>query len=117
MIPFGTNTVTLLHKEGDKYKRYTLTGCSWQQTKVRSMDSNVLEIALETICRIPHNQKKPDTGDLLILGETKIAAENEIGLKRQLQALREHGKSAFLVQQVKDNGNGCPLPHYAASGA
>lgn len=117
MIPFGTNTVTLLHKEGNTYKRYTLTGCSWRQTKVRGMDSNVLEIALETICRIPYTQKKPDIGDLLILGETKIAAENEVGLVRQLDALREHGKSAFRVLTVKDNSNGCPLPHYAASGA
>ena len=117
MIPFGNHTVTLLHEEGNSYKRYILTGCSWRQTKVRSMDSNVLGIALETICRIPHNQKKPETGDLLILGETKIAAENEIGLVRQLDALREHGKSAFRVLTVKDNSQGCPLPHYAASGA
>lgn len=117
MIPFGTNTVTLLHREGDVYKRYTLRNCTWRQVAVRRIDSGVMETTLETICRIPAGQKKPDTGDLLALGEAKIAAKNEIELVRLMQRMQEQGKSAMRILRVKDNSGGFPLPHYAASGA
>lgn len=116
MIPFGNQTVTLLHKSATGYTRHILAGCSWRQAKIRSVSTDVQDTALETKCRIPHTQKKPEPGDLMILGTAVTNANSEIELVRLMDSLREQGKSVFMVQQVKDNSIGAPLPHYAVSG-
>lgn len=117
MMPFGNQSVTLLHREGGGYKRYLLEGCSWQSTERKSMGDNAMIFALETTCRIPANQKIPEAGDLLILGRVEAEAANEIALARLLDGFRQAGTPAFRVRSVKNNALGAPMPHYAAAGA
>lgn len=116
MIPFGNQTVTLLHRRNDSYKRYVLSGCSWHESASRTMNDTAMQLSLETTCRIPYGQQMPVTGDLLILGSVNAAADSEIDLIRLMQGLREGGKSVFRVQQVRNNALGLPIPHYAAAG-
>lgn len=117
MIPFGNQTVTLLHRQNDAYKRYVLSGCSWHASAVRSMTGNTLESALETTCRIPADQQMPSPGDLLIMGNVRAAADSEIDLVRLMQSLRDGGKAVFRVQTVRDNSLSPIIPHFAATGA
>lgn len=117
MIPFGNHTVTLLHREGNTYVRYTLTGCSWRMADVRTLVDNALLHNVETTCRIPHTQQAPSVGDLLILGDSDVSAGSDIEVSRLRDALCLAGKPAFRVQRVKNNANGAPMPHYAAIGA
>lgn len=116
MIPFGNQTVTLLHREGNAYKRYILNGCSWRQANVRMLNGTAIASTMETTCRIPASQKKPDPEDLLVLGTVKADAKNEIELVRLMGRLRGEGKAAFRATRVKDNSLGTPMPHYAAIG-
>lgn len=117
MIPFGNQSVTLMHREGRGYKRYLLEGCSWQSTERKTMGDNAIIHTLEVTCRIPKGQQMPEAGDLLILGRVKAAAENEIALVRLLDQYRQAGTPAFRVRSVKNNALGAPMPHYAAVGA
>lgn len=116
MIPFGDKTVTLLHKSAAGYKCIVLTGCSWRMASVRSHDSNAARNTIETTCRIPYGQTKPFPGDLLVLGDARIQAKNDIELVRVMEAQQGIGRAAFRVLRVKDNAGGAPLPHYAAIG-
>lgn len=117
MIPFAHETLTLLHKSGNGYARYTLENCSWRHLKYRRMNGKAVEYSEETVCRIPASQQKPAPGDLLIHGAMRIDAANEIELVRIMEQLRESGQAVFRVQRVKDNSTpGFPLPHYAATG-
>lgn len=116
MIPFGNHTVTLLHREGGAYVRYTLTGCSWRMKDVRTLVDNALTRTTETTCRIPYTQQSPIPGDLLILGIADVEASSEIELVRLRESCNQIGKPAFRVQRVKNNANGAPMPHYAAIG-
>ena len=116
MIPFGNETVTILHRSGAGYARHVLTGCSWRSSKVRSMTGTAAEKSEDTVCRIPAGQTMPDVGDVLILGDVDAAAGSEIELVRLLDSLRRDGVRAIRVTQVRDNSRGAPLPHYAATG-
>lgn len=117
MIPFGNQTVTLMHMGKNGYELHLLHGCSWRSAISRSTSLNTLEETHETTCRVPYTQTKPIPGDLLILGNIKAEAKNEIELVKLMESLQKQGINAFRAQQVKDNSIGCPLPHYAASGA
>lgn len=116
MIPFGTQTITLLHNYSGVYAKTIISGCSWQSTDVRTLDGVNVVVSVETVCRIPVGEPKPAPGDLLILGEHNAFAKNEIELVRLMQRLRADGTPAFRAQRVKDNTTGVPLPHYAVSG-
>ena len=116
MIPFGHETVTLLHISGTGYARHVLTGCSWRSAKVRSMIGMAAEKSEDTVCRIPADQIMPEVGDVLILGDVKASAASEIELVRLLDGLRRDGVRAIRVTQMRDNSRGAPLPHYAATG-
>ena len=115
MLPFGTNTVTLYHKQNGTYKRYRITGASWNQKDVRSASDNALFHAVETVCRIPEKQQKPFIGDLLVKGNCSSEATSDIEIVRLRESVISSGGNAFRVQSVKDNTD-APLPHYAASG-
>lgn len=116
MIPFGRESVTILHRSESGYARSVLTGCSWRSAKVRSMIGMAAEKSEETVCRIPADQIMPEVGDVLILGDVKVSAASEIELVRLLDSLRRDGVRAIRVTQVRDNSRGAPLPHYAATG-
>lgn len=116
MIPFGSHTVTLLHKTAEGYVRHVLTGCSWHSTKTRTLSGSDIVITTETTCRIPATQQKPDTGDLIALGNVEASAGNEIELVRLMQSLRNSGIAVFRVLSMKNNALGVPMPHYAATG-
>lgn len=115
MLPFGTHTATLYHRENGAYKRYRINGASWKQTDVRSVSDNALFHAVETVCRIPENQQKPFIGDLLVKGNCSKEVTNDIEIVRLRESVISSGGSAFRVKSVKDNTD-APLPHYAASG-
>lgn len=117
MIPFGSDTVTLLHKAADGYTTHTLTGCSWRQTKSQILVDNALQLSMIVTCRAPVGQTKPDKGDLMILGEYNAAVSTSAELSRLYDALRRAGVDCFRVESVRDNSMGAPLPHYAATGA
>lgn len=123
MIPFGSETVTLYHRitvtgedgrSRDVWTRHVLTGCSWRQTDVQVLSSNAVARSVDTVCRIPAGQQKPDTGDVLILGAVKVQATTA---KQVQQLLAEYKDSAIRVASVKDNARiAGMLPHYAARG-
>lgn len=116
MIPFGLESVTILHRSESGYARSVLTGCSWRSAKLRSMIGMAAEKSEETVCRIPADQIIPDVGDVLILGDVDAAAGSEIELVRLMDELRRDGVRAIRVTQVRDNSRGVPLPHFAVTG-
>lgn len=117
MIPFGRETVTLLHRSGGSYAPYVLAGCSWRSTKTRSVNGTAVDKSEDTTCRIPAGQTMPDVGDVLILGAYNLRADSEIALVRLLDSLRGDGVHAIRVTQVQDNSRCAPMPHYAVTGA
>lgn len=117
MIPFGCETVTVLHRSGGAYAPYILRGCSWRSAKVRSVNGTAVDKSEDTTCRIPAGQTMPDVGDVLILGAYSLHAESEIELVRLLDRLRGDGVHAIRVTQVRDNSRCAPIPHYAVTGA
>lgn len=116
MIPFGRETVTLLHRSDGGYAPYVLVGCSWRSTKTRSVYGTTVEKSDDTVCRIPAGQTMPEVGDMLILGTYNLRADSEIALVRLLDSLHRDGVRAIRVTQVRDNSRGAPMPHYAATG-
>ena len=117
MIPFGRETVTVLHRSGGGYAPYTLRGCSWRSANVRSANGTAVDKSEDTTCRIPAGQTMPDVGDVLILGAYNLRADSEIALVRLLDSLRSDGVHAIRVTQVRDNSRCAPMPHYAVTGA
>lgn len=123
MIPFGNQTVTLIHRTettldgrtATEYKKLLLHGCSWRRkTSWRGFDAEKTLIS-EITCRIPANQQKPAAGDCLFLGEIRDEITDSRSLHAALKAHRESG--AFQITTVADNtGFGIPMPHYAAWG-
>ena len=116
MIPFGRETVTVLHRFGGGYAPYILRGCSWRSAKARSVIGTAVDKSEDTTCRIPAGQTMPDVGAVLILGAYNVKADSEIALVRLLDSLRRDGVRAIRVTQVRDNSRGAPLPHFAATG-
>ena len=115
MIPFGTETVTLLHKSGNTWRPVAIAGTSWRQKTVRVLTDSAVRYTTETTCRIPISALRPDPGDVIVRGTCKDSAGTAIELVRLLEKYRSQG--AFRVQSVVDNtGEGVPLPHYAARG-
>ena len=117
MIPFGRETVTVLHRSGGGYTPYVLAGCSWRSSKTRSAIGTAVDRSEDTTCRIPAGQTMPDVGDVLILGAYNLRADSEIALVRLLDSLRGNGVRAIRVTQVRDNSRCAPMPHYAVTGA
>lgn len=117
MIPFGCETVTVLHRSGGVYAPYILRGCSWRSAKARSANGTAVDKSEDTTCRIPAGQTMPDVGDVLILGAYNLRADSEIALVRLLDSLRGDGVRAIRVTQVRDNSRCAPMPHYAVTGA
>ena len=117
MIPFGRETVTVLHRSNAGYVRDVLTNCSWRSAKTRSANGTAVDKSDDTTCRIPAGQTMPDVGDVLILGEVEAAAGSEIELVRLLDGMRRDGVHAIRVTQVRDNSRFAPIPHYAVTGA
>ena len=117
MIPFGRETVTVLHRFGGGYVPYILRGCSWRSAKTRSANGTAVDKSEDTTCRIPAGQTMPDVGDVLILGEVDAAADSEIELVRLLDSMRRDGVRAIRVTHVRDNSRCAPMPHYAVTGA
>ena len=117
MIPFGCETVTVLHRFGGGYAPYILRGCSWRSAKARSVYGTTVDKSDDTVCRIPAGQTMPDVGDVLILGAYNLRADSEIALVRLLDSLRGGGVRAIRVTQVRDNSRCAPMPHYAVTGA
>lgn len=117
MIPFGFQTVTLLHKTDAGYTRHVLTECSWKDKTEHTLSEGALIRAQTTVCRIPASETKPSPGDLLILGVSNAEANNAVELARLRESLQREGTPVFRVQTVKDNSRTGILPHYAAEGA
>ena len=117
MIPFGRETVTVLHRFGGGYAPYIRRGCSWRSTRTRSVYGTTADKSNDTVCRIPAGQTMPDVGDVLILGAHNLRADSEIALVRLLDGLRSDGVRAIRVTQVRDNSRCAPMPHYAVTGA
>lgn len=123
MIPFGNETVTMVRRTESTgsdgrtavaYSTVKLTGCSWHRsTRIYQQDEAL--IASESItCRIPASQTKPQTGDLLILGDVTVTVTSGAAF-RQLIEDHQGTDGAFVVTTVSDNARaGYPLPHYAA---
>ena len=117
MIPFGDHTVTLVHKAKKGYTRTILEGCSWKSTIERTLQENSTVLTERTTCRVPPGYRKPEPGDVMILGKvTDIRVQNEIDLIELLEDLRGYGYRVFRVQACADNSGNVPLPHYAATG-
>lgn len=115
MIPFGCETVTLMHRADTGWIAVSIGGCSVQQVRSRMLNNNTAMYAAETICRIPAGGAVPAPGDAILPGRHDAAAANEIELVRLLEAHRAGG--AFRVESVSDNTRaGRPFPHYAARG-
>lgn len=122
MIPFGKETVTLVHRtevvENSRrrvtYSVETLTGCSWRRTNQWIRIEQTLTPVETYVCRIPHTQTRPDPGDLLILGDVAVTVASGADFERIVEQYRKAG-GAMVVSSVSDNARpGVPLPHWAA---
>lgn len=125
MIPFGHETVTLVRRRETKdqsnrtrvtYDTVLLTGCSWRRTTRIIRNDNAMITEESTVCRIPIDQTKPMTGDLLILGEADVTVTSGAAYQGLIEQYRD-SDGAFVVASVKDNAReGMPLGHWAARG-
>lgn len=123
-IPFGNETVTLIHKTSTEdmysrthieYVKILLTECSWIRTQKQHKDDAVHVPSEVIICRIPPDQKAPHVGDMLILGNYTGSIANGQDFQRVIEGMKGNG-GAFLVASVSDlNRPGFPLPHIKAS--
>lgn len=116
-LPFGGDTVTVLHRVvGESWTPCVVLGASWQQRAVRAIANRDAELSDETTCRIPAGNVVPDPGDVIVLGTCSESAADDIALTALLEKYRPQG--AFRVQSVADNARpGMPLAHYAARGS
>ena len=121
MIPFGNEAVTLVRRieatvEGRTqvtYQTDALTGCSWQRTNSVLREGETLRMVEGTVCRVPADQPRPRTGDLLILGEVAVTVTSGAEYQQLIEQYRDTG-GAFVAASVADNARpGMPLPHYA----
>lgn len=122
MIPFGNETVTLVQRiegtvNGKKhitYRTAKLNGCSWTRTNSIIREGEVLRPAEGIACRIPADQTKPHTGDLLILGDVAVTVTGGADYQQLIEQYRDTD-GAFVAASVYDGARlGMPLPHYAA---
>lgn len=126
MIPFGNQSVILLArtrtvgKDGrsrDEWTQHTLTGCSWRAFRIQNVDTNAVRTVSETICRIPVGQRRPEVGDVLILGARGTSKEALTAHRVNELLENNRGTDAFRVESVRDNAMpGFPAPHYVAKG-
>ena len=125
MIPFGNETVTLVHRVQEQidnktqvnYERHLLTGCSWQRIHRYNREGDVLVPAEGVTCRVPVGQTRPNPGDLLILGNVAVVVNTGADFQSLIEHHRNNG-GAFVVASISDNARpGMPMPHYAARGA
>ena len=124
MIPFGTVMVTLIHrreivedgKTHVRYERYMLRGCSWRRKSAWQQFDTEKTRTDEITCRIPADQRRPEAGDYLFMGEINDTITGTRELQAAMRAHRNTG--AMQITSVSDNtGSGVPMPHYAAWGA
>ena len=122
MIPFGNEAVTLVRRieataEGRTqvtYQTDALTGCSWQRTNSLVREGETLRQVEGIVCRVPHDQAKPHTGDLMILGDVAVTVTGWADYQGLIEAYKGTD-GAFVVASVADNARpGMPMPHYAA---
>lgn len=99
-------TITLVRSDGMDYKTEVISGASWYDKAVVSMQDRGLSAARATKIRIPEDRLPkmiPQTGDLVIRG---AGPETITGLKD----LR--GYTYAKIMEVSDNRRG-GLPHMA----
>lgn len=120
MIPFGTETVTLIQKVETKVNGKTsvsfevskLHGCSWRRTTIDDPNENAIPVSEGITCRVPYGQPKPKNGDLLILGDENVTITNAGDFQRLIESYRG-SDGAFVAARVTDNARpGMPLPHF-----
>lgn len=123
MIPFGNETVTLIKRieqtdaagrKHTSYKKYVLIGCSWRKTTRWVQYDNARQLSIDTVCRVPAGQARPDADDYLFLGKIR---EKIIDTQTLRAAMAAHKGNAMQITYVADNVcNGIPMPHYACHG-
>lgn len=122
-IPFGNQDVTLIHRTeyvvGGKtsvlYSCIHLSGCSWIRKHVRNVADNSATYIEEVTCRIPHEQTKPNLGDLLILGNVTENVSGKADYQGLIEKYKQNG--AFIAESIDDfDKKGFPIPHYCVKG-
>ena len=102
MIPFGTETVTIVHRTGGGWISTAVNGCSFRQTRARTLNGKAADHTLETVCRIPAGSIVPAVGDVILPGaHAAAAAANEIELVRLLEALTR--TLGVVILYISDN--------------
>ena len=99
-------TITLVRPDGMSYRTEVISGVSWYDKAVVSLQDRGLSAARSTKIRIPADrlpQMLPQTGDLVIRG---VGPETIDGLKDLC------GYTYAKIMQVSDNRRG-GLPHMA----
>ena len=123
MIPFGTETVTLVQKVETQVNGRTsvsfsvskLHGCSWRRTRIDNPNENAIPVSEGITCRVPYGQTKPNNGDLLILGDVTVTITNAGDFQRLIESYK-NTDGAFVAARVTDNARpGTPMPHYKAT--
>ena len=124
MIPFGNETVTLVVRSENivsgrtqvSYSTKTRTGCSWMRTARVERVGEVMVPQEGIVCRVPADQRKPQVGDLMILGDVVVTVQSGADYQKLIERYRGTD-GAFVVASVTDNARpGMPMPHYAARG-
>lgn len=114
MIPFGSEVVTLYHKEAGAIERHRLTGCSWRSRRTRTMIDGAAVAGDEITCRYPADQMRACVGDLMVLGDAEDAPKTGMEFA---EILERHAGRAFLCEGFSDNTGAAPLPHFCARGS
>ena len=117
MIPFGSETVTLVQRIEDTvngkkhitYRTAKLSGCSWRRTLRHNREGEVLATYEGVTCRVPAGQTAPHAGDLLILGDVAVTVTGGADYQQLIERYRGQD-GAFVVASVSDNARpGMPL--------
>lgn len=123
MIPFGSETVTLIQriemlvkgKTQVKYTRHIISGCSWKMNSQWVHVGAEMQRRTEVTCRIPHGNITPAPGDYLFFGYIKNKITDTASLNEALAKHRANG--AMRVASVSNNAlAGFPMPHVIARG-
>lgn len=112
MIPFGSEAVTLYHREAGKIARHVLRGCSWRAKQLRTMIDGAAVCENEIICRYEAGPRAA-AGDLFVLGEAQEAPGSAIEFAAILE---KHAGEAFVCESFADCTHSGVIPHYCAKG-
>lgn len=102
------DTITVYHKDGERYSRHVVVGVQWRQKTERLNDNGKLSLVTVTSVTIPGEGTVPvKPGDVLVLGEGP-----ELTDALTIARLKAENETYCTVKGVADNTRRPRLKHW-----